>query len=172
MKIDGIDKKIIQELANNSRTPILEISRKIGISGAAIHQRIKKLEDSGIIKGSSLNLDYNLLGYNFVAYIGVLADRSGQSYDILESLKKIPNVTVAHLMTGKYNVICKIRAKDTKHAKDVIMEIEKIAGIQRLESMISLEESINDKKRLMKSIFTELTPKSRVNTNNGEDRST
>ena len=75
-------------------------------------------------------------------------------------------------MTGKYNVICKIRAKDTKHAKDVIMEIEKIAGIQRLESMISLEESINDKKRLMKSIFTELTPKSRVNTNNGEDRST
>ena len=75
-------------------------------------------------------------------------------------------------MTGKYNVICKIRAKDTKHAKDVIMEIEKIAGIQRLESMISLEESINDKKRLMKSIFTELTPKSRVNTNNDEDRST
>ena len=75
-------------------------------------------------------------------------------------------------MTGKYNVICKIRAKDTKHAKDVIMEIEKIPGIQRLESMISLEESINDKKRLMKSIFTELTPKSRVNTNNGEDRST
>ena len=75
-------------------------------------------------------------------------------------------------MTGKYNVICKIRAKDTKHAKDVIMDIEKIAGIQRLESMISLEESINDKKRLMKSIFTELTPKSRVNTNKGEDRST
>ena len=100
----------------------------------------------------------SLLGYNFVAYIGVLADRSGQTYDILESLNKIPHVTVAHLMTGKYNIICKIRAKDTKHAKDIIMEIERIEGIQRLESMISLEESINDKKRLMKSIFTELSP--------------
>jgi Lrp/AsnC family transcriptional regulator for asnA, asnC and gidA len=68
----------------------------------------------------SLNLDYTLLGYSFIAYIGVLADRSGQTYGILESLKKIPHVTVAHLMTGKYNVICKIRAKNTKHAKDVI----------------------------------------------------
>ena len=171
-KIDDIDRKILDILIDNTRTPFTDIAKRLLISAGTVHVRVKKLEDSGIIKGSSLNLDYNLLGYNFVAYIGVLADRSGQSYDILESLKKIPNVTVAHLMTGKYNVICKIRAKDTKHAKDVIMEIEKIPGIQRLESMISLEESINDKKRLMKSIFTELTPKSRVNTNNDEDRST
>ena len=73
-------------------------------------------------------------------------------------------------MTGKYNVICKIRAKDTKHAKDIIMEIEKISGIQRIESMISLEESINDKKRLMKSIFNELTPKSRTESANSNNQ--
>ena len=59
-------------------------------------------------------------------------------------------------MTGKFNIICKIRAKSTLHAKDIIMEMERIDGISRLESMISLEESINDKKRLMKSIFSEL----------------
>ena len=161
-KIDDIDRKILDILIENTRTPFTDIAKRLLVSAGTVHVRVKKLEESGIIKGSSLNLDYNLLGYNFVAYIGVLADRSGQSYDILESLKKIPNVTVAHLMTGKYNVICKIRAKDTKHAKDIIMEIEKISGIQRLESMISLEESINDKKRLMKSIFHELTPKSRI----------
>jgi len=157
-KIDDIDRKILDILIDNSRTPFTEIAKRLLISAGTVHVRVKKLEDAGIIKGSSLNLDYNLLGYNFVAYIGVLADRSGQTYDILESLKKIPYVTVAHLMTGKYNVICKIRAKETKHAKDIIMEIERIEGIQRLESMISLEESINDKKRLMKSIFTELSP--------------
>ena len=157
-KIDDIDRKILDILIDNSRTPFTEIAKRLLISAGTVHVRVKKLEDAGIIKGSSLNLDYNLLGYNFVAYIGVLADRSGQTYDILESLKKIPHVTVAHLMTGKYNIICKIRAKDTKHAKDIIMEIERIEGIQRLESMISLEESINDKKRLMKSIFTELNP--------------
>ena len=157
-KVDDIDKKILDILIDNTRTPFTEIAKKLLISPGTVHVRVKKLEDSGIIKGSSLNLDYNSLGYSFVAYIGVLADRSGQTYDILDSLKLIPNVTVAHLMTGKYNIMCKIRAKDTRHAKDIIMEIEKISGIQRLESMISLEESINDKKRLMKSIFSELKP--------------
>tara|TARA_B100001179_G_scaffold196616_1_gene155302 strand:+ start:186 stop:683 length:498 start_codon:yes stop_codon:yes gene_type:complete len=157
-KVDDIDKKILDILIDNTRTPFTEIAKRLLISPGTVHVRVKKLEDSGIIKGSSLNLDYNSLGYSFVAYIGVLADRSGQTYDIIDSLRMIPNVTVAHLMTGKYNVICKIRAKDTKHAKDIIMEIEKISGIQRLESMISLEESINDKKRLMKSIFSELKP--------------
>ena len=157
-KVDDIDKKILDILIDNTRTPFTEIAKRLLISPGTVHVRVKKLEDSGIIKGSSLNLDYNSLGYSFVAYIGVLADRSGQTYDILDSLKLIPNVTVAHLMTGKYNIMCKIRAKDTRHAKDIIMEIEKISGIQRLESMISLEESINDKKRLMKSIFSELKP--------------
>tara|TARA_B100001250_G_C19330545_1_gene584482 strand:- start:59 stop:571 length:513 start_codon:yes stop_codon:yes gene_type:complete len=165
-KIDDIDRKILDILIENTRTPFTDIAKRLLVSPGTVHVRVKKLEDSGIIKGSSLNLDYTLLGYSFIAYIGVLADRSGQTYGILESLKKIPHVTVAHLMTGKYNVICKIRAKNTKHAKDVIMEIEKIEGIQRLESMISLDESINDKKRLMKYIFTELSPESRVESNN------
>ena len=169
-KIDDIDRKILDILIENTRTPFTDIAKRLLVSAGTVHVRVKKLEESGIIKGSSLNLDYNLLGYNFVAYIGVLADRSGQSYEILDSLKKIPNVTVAHLMTGKYNVICKIRAKDTKHAKDIIMEIEKISGIQRLESMISLEESINDKKRLMKYIFNELTPKSRTESGNSNNQ--
>ena len=155
-KIDDIDKKILDILIDNTRTPFTEIAKRLLVSAGTVHVRIKKLEDSGIIKGSSLNLDYNLLGYSFVAYIGILADRSGQTYEILDSLKKIPNVTVAHLMTGKFNIICKIRAKSTLHAKDIIMKMERIDGIFRLESMISLEESINDKKRLMKSIFSEL----------------
>ena len=155
-KIDDIDKKILDILIDNTRTPFTEIAKRLLVSAGTVHVRIKKLEDSGIIKGSSLNLDYNLLGYSFVAYIGILADRSGQTYEILDSLKKIPNVTVAHLMTGKFNIICKIRAKSTLDAKDIIMEMERIDGVFRLESMISLEESINDKKRLMKSIFSEL----------------
>ncbi len=155
-KIDDIDKKILDILIDNTRTPFTEIAKRLLVSAGTVHVRIKKLEDSGIIKGSSLNLDYNLLGYSFVAYIGILADRSGQTYEILDSLKKIANVTVAHLMTGKFNIICKIRAKSTLHAKDIIMKMERIDGILRLESMISLEESINDKKRLMKSIFSEL----------------
>ena len=94
-KIDDVDKKILDILIDNTRTPFTEIAKRLLISPGTVHVRVKKLEDSGIIKGSSLNLDYNLLGYNFVAYIGVLADRSGQRYDILDALKNIPHVTVA-----------------------------------------------------------------------------
>ena len=169
-KIDNVDRKILDILIDNTRTPFTEIAKRLLVSAGTVHVRVKKLEESGIIKGSSLNLDYELLGYRFVAYIGVLADRSGQSYEILDHLNKIPHCTVAHLMTGKYNVICKIRAKNTNHAKDIIMQIEKIPGIQRLESMISLEESINDKKRLMKTIFTELSPNSRNLEDNGNNK--
>ena len=74
----------------------------------------------------------------------------------LIDLENIPFVTVAHITTGKFNVFCKVRARDTKHAKDIIFMIDDIQGVLRTETMISLEESINDKKRLMHSIFNEL----------------
>ena len=75
---------------------------------------------------------------------------------MLDELNKIPYVTVAHITTGKFNIFCKIRAKSTTHAKEIIFKIDDIEGIYRTETMISLEESINDKKRLMHSIFNEL----------------
>ena len=97
-----------------------------------------------------------MLGYNFIAYVGVLIDRSRRTYDIIEGLRKKPYVTVAHVTTGKYNIFCKIRAKGTEHAREIIFSIDDIEGVLRTETMISMEESINDKKRLMKNIFQEL----------------
>ena len=75
---------------------------------------------------------------------------------VLERIAQIPYVTVAHITTGKFNIFCKIRARDTNHAKDIIFKLDDIDGIYRTETMISLEESLNDKKRLMHSIFQEL----------------
>ena len=76
--------------------------------------------------------------------------------EVVKSLESIPYITVAHITTGKFNIYCKLRARDTKHAKDLIFMIDDIEGISRTETMISLEESINDKKRLMHSIFNDL----------------
>jgi Lrp/AsnC family transcriptional regulator for asnA, asnC and gidA len=114
------------------------------------------MEDAGIIKGSSLNLDYEKLGYSFIAYVGIFLEKNSATQQTLKDIEKIPYVTVAHITTGKFNVFCKVRAKDTKHAKDIIFMIDDIPGVLRTETMISLEESINDKKRLMHSIFNEL----------------
>ena len=155
-KLDEIDHQILDMLIENTRVPFTDIAKKLLISAGTVHVRVKKMEDAGIIKGSSLTLDYTKLGYSFIAYVGVFLKNTSQTKFVLERINEIPFVTVAHITTGKFNIFCKIRARNTEHAKDVIFMLDDIEGVYRTETMISLEESINDKKRLMHSIFNEL----------------
>ena len=154
--LDEIDHQILDMLIDNTRIPFTDIAKKLLISAGTVHVRVKKMEDAGIIKGSSLTLDYKKLGYSFIAYVGVFLQNTSQTKFVIERINEIPNITVAHITTGKFNIFCKIRAKDTTHAKEIIFELDDIDGVYRTETMISLEESINDKKRLMHSIFNEL----------------
>lgn len=155
-KLDEIDHQILDMLIDNTRVPFTDIAKKLLISAGTVHVRVKKMEDAGIIKGSSLTLDYKKLGYSFIAYVGVFLQNTSQTKFVLERINEIPFVTVAHVTTGKFNIFCKIRARDTEHAKDVIFMLDDIDGVYRTETMISLEESLNDKKRLMHDIFNTL----------------
>ncbi len=155
-KLDDTDHQILDMLIDNTRTPFTDIAKKLGISAGTVHVRVKKMEEAGIITGSSLTLDYKKLGYSFIAYVGVFLHKTSQTQFVLERISEIPYVTVAHVTTGKFNIFCKIRAKDTSHAKEIIYKIDDIEGVTRTETMISLEESINDNKRLMHSIFMEI----------------
>ncbi|NND63924.1 MAG: winged helix-turn-helix transcriptional regulator [Flavobacteriaceae bacterium] len=155
-KLDETDHHILDMLIENTRTPFTDIAKKLQISAGTVHVRVKKMEEAGIIIGSSLTLDYKKLGYSFIAYVGVFLQKTSQTQFVLERINEIPFVTVAHVTTGKFNIFCKIRAQDTSHAKEIIYQIDDIDGVTRTETMISLEESINDKKRLMHSIFHEI----------------
>jgi len=155
-KLDEIDHQILDILIDNTRVPFTDIAKKLVISAGTVHVRVKKMEEAGIIKGSSLTLDYAKLGYSFIAYIGIFLQNTSQTKFVLQRLNEIPYVTVAHITTGKFNVFCKIRAQNTTHAKEIIFKIDEIEGVYRTETMISLEESINDKKRLMHKIFNEM----------------
>lgn len=155
-KLDEIDHQILDMLIDNTRIPFTDIAKKLLISAGTVHVRVKKMEDAGIIKGSSLTLDYKKLGYTFIAYIGIFLEKTHQTKFVLKNLEAVPFVTVAHITTGKFNIFCKVRAKSTDHAKQIIFDIDDIEGVSRTETMISLEESINDKKRLMHRIFNEL----------------
>ncbi|WP_354507478.1 Lrp/AsnC family transcriptional regulator [Moheibacter stercoris] len=152
-EIDEIDKTILMYLIENTRMPFTEIAKKMNVSAGTIHVRVKKLEEAGIIKGTTLITDYDKMGYQFVAYLGLLLTKTNRIQHVIDELYKIPNVTVAHIVAGKYNIFCKIRARDTSHAKELIYQIDQIEDVLRTESMISLEESFNDKNRLMKAIF-------------------
>ena len=155
-KLDEVDHQILDMLIDNTRIPFTDIAKKLLISAGTVHVRVKKMEEAGIIKGSSLTLDYEKLGYSFIAYVGVFLQNTSQTKFVLERINEIPYATVAHITTGKFNVFCKIRAKNTMHAKEIIFMLDAIDGVYRTETMISLEESLNDKKRLMHTIFNEL----------------
>ncbi|MDO4728160.1 MAG: winged helix-turn-helix transcriptional regulator [Bacteroidota bacterium] len=155
-RLDEIDHKILEMLIENTRTPFTDIAKKLLISAGTVHVRVKKMEEAGIIIGSSLVVDYEKLGYTFVAYIGVFLEKASQTKFVLERLKSIPYITEAHLVTGKYNVFCKIRAKDIHHARDIIFLIDDIEGVYKTETMLSLEQSLEDTTRLMHTIFKEM----------------
>ncbi|PQB04462.1 Lrp/AsnC family transcriptional regulator [Aureitalea marina] len=155
-KLDETDHHILDMLIENTRTPFTDIAKRLGISAGTVHVRVKKMEEAGIITGSSLMLDYKKLGYSFIAYVGIFLQKTSQTQFVLERINAIPFITVAHVTTGKFNIFCKVRARDTSHAKEIIYMIDDIDGVTRTETMISLEESINDKKRLMHSIFQEI----------------
>ncbi|MDA9312506.1 winged helix-turn-helix transcriptional regulator [Vicingaceae bacterium] len=151
--IDKIDKLILACLIENARMSYTDIAKKLNVSAGTIHGRVKKLEKRKIIIGANLKINYETVGYMFTAYVGVILGRTIESEKIIEKMILIPEVTVASVISGQYGILCKIRCKNTKHAKNIIYKISNINGVLRTESMISLEESINDKERLFKSIF-------------------
>jgi len=142
--IDGIDKKIIRALVEDARTPILEIARQVGISGAAIHQRLKKLESSGLLKGSKFMINPKILGYTTLAFVGVYLDKAMSNPEAVKQLKKIPEVIECHYTTGNWSIFIKILSKDNEHLMDLLnTKIQSISGVSRTETFISLQEQIN-----------------------------
>ena len=150
--LDEIDKKILDFLVENTRTPFTEIANQMGISAGTVHVRVKKMEDAGIILGSSLVINYKKLNYNFTTYVGILLSKSNKTQEVLKILEGIPNVTELSVTSGKYNIFCKIRAKDTDDAKRIIYQINDIEEVMRTESMISIEEYFSDKNRLINAV--------------------
>lgn len=144
IEIDGIDKEILRALMEDARTPILEIGRKVGISGAAIHQRLRKLESSGLITGSKFIINPKILGYTTMAFIGVYLDKASSNPEAVKHLQKIPEVLECHYTTGNWSIFIKILCRDNEHLMYLLnKEIQSIPGVSRTETFISLAQQID-----------------------------
>ncbi|MGY8919482.1 MAG: Lrp/AsnC ligand binding domain-containing protein [Flavobacteriales bacterium] len=144
IKIDGIDKEIIRSLMNNARTPILEIAKRIGVSGAAIHQRLRKLENSELIEGSKIIINSKVLGYKTMAFIGIYLEKAGDNADVVRELKKIPEVIESHYTTGNWSILTKILCVDNENLMQILnKKIQTINGVSRTETYISLDQQID-----------------------------
>ncbi len=143
-KIDGIDKIILKNLMQDARTPILSIAREVGISGAAIHQRLRKLETSGLISGSKFIINPKVLGFKTLAFVGIFLDSSSKYKEAVNRLKEIDEVIESHYTTGNYAILVKILCKDNEHLMQVLNHnIQNIKGVSRTETFISLEQQID-----------------------------
>ncbi|GMN06903.1 Lrp/AsnC ligand binding domain-containing protein [Croceitalea sp. MTPC5] len=144
VKIDGIDKKILRYLMEDARRPVLEIARNIGISGAAIHQRLRKLEASGLLAGSKFVINPKVLGYTTMAYIGIFLDKAMSNPRAVAALKKIPEVLECHYTTGNWSILIKVLCQDNEHLMQLLnKEIQQIEGVSRTETFISLNQQID-----------------------------
>ena len=142
-QIDDIDRKILSHLVKNARMPFLEIARECGISGAAIHQRVKKMEEIGIIEGSRFIVKPSALGFQICAFIGITLDNAHQYKSVVKEIEKIPEVIECHFITGHYSFLLKIRCNSHEHLMDILINtLQNIPGIAKTESFISLDQLI------------------------------
>ena len=141
--IDGLDKVILKALMTNARKSINEIAKTAGISGAAVHQRLKKLEKTNLIAGSQLVINPKVLGYKTMAFIGIYLDKAIRNPEAIKQLEKIPEVIECHYTTGNWSTLIKILCEYNQHLMNVLNhKIQTIEGVSRTETFISLYQQI------------------------------
>lgn len=141
--LDAIDKEIIYMLMDNAKSSLAQISKNVGISTTAVHQRIKKLEQAGVIENSISFLNPRKIGYKVVSFIGVFLEQPSHYHDAIKALNEISEVVEAHYTTGNYTIFLKVLCKDNDHLMEILNKLQKLKGVTRTETFISLEQSIS-----------------------------
>jgi Lrp/AsnC family transcriptional regulator, regulator for asnA, asnC and gidA len=144
VELDGIDKMILNAFMENSNIPVSQLAKELAISNTAVHQRIKKLEVSGLINSTKTIINPSVLGYSTMSFVGVFMDKSSSYKNVIYALEQIPEVVEAHFTTGNYGIFLKILCKDNMNLMNVLnKKIQQIDGVTRTETIISLEQTIN-----------------------------
>ena len=142
LQIDSLDKKILSLITKNARIPFLEVARECKVSGAAIHQRIQRLMNIGVIKGSEFIINPGKIGYHTCAFMGIFLKKASLFDEVVRMLESIPQIVECHYTTGQYAIFIKIYAKNNEHLKSILHDkLQSITGISATETIISLEES-------------------------------
>ena len=144
LNLDKLDFQIIQAMMDNANISYADLGKKLFVSGGTIHVRIKKLQELGIVKGTKLHINHKILGYDVIAFIGIYLEKSSLYDNVANQLKKIPEIVRLNYTTGNYSMFAEVICKDIGQLKFVLHdELQKIKGIERTDTIISLEESFS-----------------------------
>ncbi len=142
-KIDNLDKKILEIISQNARIPFKDVAAECGVSRAAIHQRVQRLTDMGVIVGSGYHVNPKSLGYSTCTYVGIKLEKGSMYKDVVKELMKIPEIVECHFTTGPYTMLAKLYARDNEHLMELLnRRMQEIAGVTATETLISLDQSI------------------------------
>lgn len=141
--LDTVDKQIIYMLMDNAKTSLAHISKNVGISTTAVHQRIKKLEQAGVIENSISFLNPRKIGFKVVSFIGMFLEQPSHYQDTIKALNDVNEVVEAHYTTGNYTIFLKVLCRDNDHLMEILNKLQKMKGVTRTETFISLDQSIN-----------------------------
>lgn len=143
-KVDKLDKQILEIISANARMPFKDVAAQCGVSRAAIHQRVQRLMDLGVIVGSGYHVNPFILGYTTCSYVGICLERGSMYKSVVSQLKLIPEIVECHFTTGPYTMLIKMYARDNEHLMDLLNnKVQEIAGVIRTETLISLQQSID-----------------------------
>ena len=141
-KIDNLDKKILSILSKNARIPFKDVAEECNVSRAAVHQRVQRLIESGVITGSGFDVNPMSLGYSTCTYVGITLERGSMYKEVVKRLELIPEVVVCHFTTGPYTMVAKLYARDNEQLMHLLNgQLQEIPGVVSTETLISLEQS-------------------------------
>jgi len=142
-KIDSLDKHILEVITKNARIPFKDVAAECEVSRAAIHQRVQRLIDMGVIIGSGYHVNPKTLGYQTCTYIGIKLEKGSMYAEVVPELQKIPEIVECHFTTGPYTMMVKLYARDNEHLMQLLNgKIQSIKGVSATETLISLEQSV------------------------------
>ncbi|MDE6011583.1 MAG: Lrp/AsnC ligand binding domain-containing protein [Prevotella sp.] len=142
-KIDNLDKKILSILSKNARIPFKDVAAECNVSRAAIHQRVQRLIEMGVITGSGFDVSPKSLGYHTCTYVGITLERGSMYKDVVKRLELIPEIVECHFTTGPYTMLVRLYARDNEQLMHLLNgQLQEIPGVTATETLISLEQSI------------------------------
>jgi Lrp/AsnC family transcriptional regulator, regulator for asnA, asnC and gidA len=153
LNLDKLDLQIISEMMEDAQISYADLGKKLFVSGGTIHVRIKKLQEHGIVKGTKLNVDLKSLGYDITAFVGIFLEKSSLYDTVAKDLRKIPEIVRLNYTTGNYSMFIEVVCKDINQLRFVLHDaLQKIKGIERTETFISLDESFNRKVEVVQDL--------------------
>ncbi|MDR3706371.1 MAG: Lrp/AsnC ligand binding domain-containing protein [Paludibacteraceae bacterium] len=142
-KIDELDRKILNIITKNARIPFKDVAADCGVSRAAIHQRVQRLIDAGVITGSGYNVNPKSLGYHISTYVGIKLEKGSLYKEVVPALEQIPEIVECHFTLGPYTLLVRLFAKNDEHLMQLLNnKIQEIPGVVSTETLMSLEERI------------------------------